>query len=92
MENPRQLRPATVAAQALGWLDPATRAVAPPIQPSTNFARGADYEPVGGRTYARDENPTYLQVEAVLQALDGGAGALVFGSGMAAATTIKASF
>lgn len=80
-------RPATLVAQALGWLDPGTNAVAPAIQPSTNFARGPDYQPAGGRTYARDENPTYGQLEALLAALDGGAAARVFGSGMAAATT-----
>ena len=87
MDDKRQWRPATLTAQALGWLQPGTNAVAPAIQPSTNFARDADYEPVAGRTYARDENPTYLQLEALLQALDGGAAALVFASGMAAATT-----
>ncbi|MGE0252987.1 MAG: PLP-dependent aspartate aminotransferase family protein [Alphaproteobacteria bacterium] len=80
--------PATLAAQALGWLDPATNAVAPPIHPSTNYARDAAYAKVGGRGYTRDENPTYDQLEALLAALEGGAAAAVFGSGMAAATTI----
>ncbi len=87
MDEKRQWRPATLAAQALGWLEPTTGAVAPAIHPSTNFARDEGYAPTGGRTYARDENPTYPQLEALLQALDGGAAARVFGSGMAAATT-----
>jgi cystathionine gamma-synthase len=81
-------KPATLAAQALGWLDPSTNAVAPPIHPSTNYARDADYEKVGNRGYTRDENPTYDQVEALLAALEGGPDAMVFASGMAAATTV----
>lgn len=79
--------PATLAAQALGWLDPATGAVVPPVHLSTNYARGADYEKTGGRSYIRDDNPTYEQVEALMTALEGGAAARVFASGMAAATT-----
>jgi len=84
-------KPATQAAQALGWLDPATNAVAPPVHPSTNYARDENYEKVGGRGYTRDENPTYEQVEALLATLEEGADAMVFGSGMAAATTVMLS-
>jgi cystathionine gamma-synthase len=84
-------KPATQAAQALGWLDPATNAVAPPIHPSTNYARDENYEKVGARGYTRDENPTYEQVEALLATLEEGADAMVFGSGMAAATTVMLS-
>lgn len=84
-------KPSTLAAQALGWLDPSTNAVAPPIHPSTNYARDENYEKVGDRGYTRDENPTYEQVEALLTALEEGADAMVFGSGMAAATTVMLS-
>jgi len=84
-------KPSTLAAQALGWLDPSTNAVAPPIHPSTNYARDENYEKVGDRGYTRDENPTYEQVEALLAALEEGADAMVFGSGMAAATTVMLS-
>jgi cystathionine gamma-synthase len=84
----KSLKPATLSAQALGWLDPATRAVAPPIYPSTNYARDENYEKFKNRGYTRDENPTYEQLEALLAALEKGAGAMVFGSGMAAATTV----
>src|SRR3546814_7897934 len=80
-------KPETLAAQAMGWLDPATSAVAPAIHPSTNYARDDAYRKVCGRGYTRDENPTYEQVEALLAALEGGHRALVFSSGMAAATT-----
>jgi len=87
-ETDKTLKPATLSAQALGWLDPATRAVAPPIHPSTNYARDDNYEKFEGRGYTRDENPTYEQLEALLAALEKGADAMVFGSGMAAATTV----
>jgi cystathionine gamma-synthase len=85
--DPKSRHPATLAAQALGWLDPATRAVAPPLHLSTNYARDANYEKAGGRAYIRDDNPVYEQLEALLCALEGGAAARVFASGMAAATT-----
>ena len=85
--DPKSRHPATLEAQALGWLDPATRAVAPPLHLSTNYARDANYEKVGGRAYIRDDNPVYEQLEALLCALEGGAAARVFASGMAAATT-----
>lgn len=84
-------KPSTLAAQALGWLDPSTNAVAPPIHTSTNYARDENYEKVGDRGYTRDENPTYEQVEALLTALEEGTDAMVFGSGMAAATTVMLS-
>ncbi len=87
-ETDRKLKPATLAAQALGWLDASTNAVAPPIHTSTNYARDANYEKVGNRAYTRDENPTYEQAEALLAALERGADAMVFASGMAAATTV----
>jgi cystathionine gamma-synthase len=86
-QNNDRRHPATLAAQALGWLDPATRAVAPPIHLTTNYARDEAYEKTGGRSYIRDDNPVYEQVEALLAALEDGAAARVFASGMAAATT-----
>ncbi len=90
-EIDKKLNPSTLAAQALGWLDPATNAVAPPIHPSTNYARDENYEKVAGRGYTRDENPTYEQLEALLAALEQGPEAMVFSSGMAAATTVMMS-
>jgi len=80
------LDPATLAAQALGWLDPVTNAVTPPIHPATTYARDASYEKVDGRSYTRDDNPGYIQVEALIRELEGGADAMVLASGMAAAT------
>ncbi len=85
-DNDRR-RPPTLAAQALGWLDPASNGVIPAIQPSTTYARDENYEKVGGHGYTRDENPTYEQTEALITALEEGHAALLFSSGMAAATT-----
>ena len=81
-------RPETLAAQALGWVEPTTRSVVPAIYPSTLYERAPDGGYPGGRTYTRDHNPTYDQAEALLNRLEGGEGALLFASGMAAATTV----
>ncbi|WP_119459514.1 trans-sulfuration enzyme family protein [Rhodospirillaceae bacterium SYSU D60014] len=88
MTDKLHLQPATKAAQALGRHEPTTGAVTPPLQPATTFARGADYGLPDGRSYARPSNPTFEPPEALLTALEGGATALLFGSGMAAATTV----
>jgi cystathionine gamma-synthase len=79
-------KPETIAAQALGWIDDTTRAVVPPVHVSSTFLRDADNQYRSGRNYARADNPTYGQPEAVLTALEKGAAAMVFSSGMAAAT------
>src|SRR5580693_6133480 len=84
----RKLDPATIAAQALGWIDEKTRAVAPPIHVSSTFVRDEDNLYRSGNSYARDDNPTYKQPEAVLAALENGAEAAIFSSGMAAATDV----
>ncbi|MGH6904711.1 MAG: trans-sulfuration enzyme family protein [Geminicoccaceae bacterium] len=84
MEQGR-IKPATLAAQALHYIDPATGGLVPPIQPSTTFARTPDYALINpAHTYGRADISGYLQVEAVLCALEGGSEALVFPSGMAA--------
>jgi cystathionine gamma-synthase len=78
----------TLAAQAMGWVDPLTKAVVPPIHPATTFIRDPDNQYRAGHSYGRAENPTYDYAEALLAALEGGAGCLTFASGMAAATTL----
>jgi cystathionine gamma-synthase len=80
--------PDTVAAQALGWIDEATRAITPPVHVSTTYLRDADNGYSSGRVYARADNPAFDQAEAVLKALEGGHQALLFASGMAAATAV----
>ncbi len=82
----RTLKPATLAAQALGWVEPTTRAVVAPIHVSTTYERDPSYGP--GRSYARADNPTFDQAEALLTALEGGRASLLFASGMAAATSV----
>ncbi len=84
----KSVKPASIAAQALGWVDGTTRAIAPPIHTSTTFIRDPDNQFRSGRTYARDHNPTFDQAEAVLTALEGGHASLLFASGMAAATGV----
>ncbi|MEE2636353.1 MAG: PLP-dependent aspartate aminotransferase family protein [Acidobacteriota bacterium] len=81
-------RPETLAAQALGWVDATTRSIVPAIYPSVADERSADGTYPGGHTYTRDQNPTYDQAEALLNRLEGGEAALLFSSGMAAATTV----
>ena len=81
-------KPSTLAAQAMGWVDPSTRAVIPPIHTATTFIRDPDNQYRSGRSYARADNPTFDHAEALLAALEGGAACLTFASGMAAATTV----
>ena len=77
---------ASLAAQAMGWIDPVTKAVVPPIHMASTYQRDEDNGYRSGRIYARSDNPTFDQVEATLAALEGGPKALVFSSGMSAAT------
>ncbi|WIM11410.1 aminotransferase class I/II-fold pyridoxal phosphate-dependent enzyme [Enhydrobacter sp.] len=77
---------ASLAAQAMGWIDPVTRAVVPPIHMASTYQRDEDNGYSSGRIYARADNPTFDQVEATLAALEGGTKALVFSSGMSAAS------
>jgi cystathionine gamma-synthase len=80
------LSPETLCAQALGWIDPTTKAIVPPIHLSTTFERDPDNEYRSGRSYIREDNPSWDQVEGLLTRLEGGADTLLFSSGMAAAT------
>lgn len=82
------LRPETRVAQAAGFIDPHTRAIVPPVQVSTNFERAADGTYPAGFEYTRADNPGYEQPERLLAELEGGAGGLLFSSGMAAMTSV----
>lgn len=77
---------ASLAAQAMGWIDPVTKAVVPPIHMASTYQRDEDNSYSSGRVYARADNPTFDQAEATLAALEGGAKALIFSSGMSAAS------
>ncbi|NQV45211.1 MAG: aminotransferase class I/II-fold pyridoxal phosphate-dependent enzyme [Rhodospirillales bacterium] len=81
-----KLKPETLAAQALGIEDETTGAIVPPIHLSTTYVRNDDYEKTQGRSYIRDQGPTQQHAEQVVAALEGGAQALSFGSGIAACT------
>ena len=82
------LRPETVAAHALRAVDSATGAIVPPIYTSTTYARDENYRPLLKENYVRNGNPTLWQTEETIAALEQGAGALLFASGMAAITTL----
>lgn len=84
----KPLHPATLAAQGLGWTDKATGAVVLPLHTATTFERDPDNQYRRGRSYARADNPTYDQPEAVITALERGAASLLFASGMAAAAAV----
>jgi cystathionine gamma-synthase len=88
MAEPPRWTPRTLAAQALGTLDPLTQAVVPPLHVATTFIRDPDNEYRSGYAYGRPDNATVRQTEAVIAALEGANEALVFGSGMAAATSV----
>ena len=80
--------PSTLAARAPGRADPTFGGLHPPIVPSTTFERDADGGYPGGHSYTRDQNPTGEPAEELLAQLEGGAEALLFASGMAAATAL----
>jgi len=80
-----QLHPATLAAQAAGYVDPATGGLTPPVQPSTTYARRPDYDLTApGFIYGRDDSNIVRIAEAALAKLEGAEAALLFPSGMAA--------
>lgn len=82
------LAPETLAAQALGRVEGPYHDIAPPLHPSSTFERAGDGSYPGGRLYSRDASPAYDQAEALLCALEGGREALLFASGMAAASAV----
>lgn len=84
-------RPCTIAVHAGNHADPATGAVAPPIHLTTTFRHGPAGERIAGYEYQREGDPTNDRLREALVALEGGASALTFASGMAAMTTLLES-
>ena len=80
--------PESLIATALSWVDKETDAMGAPIRPSTSFLRNPAELDRAGRTFSRDDNPTYLQPESLINQLEGGAGCLLFASGMSAMTSV----
>ena len=74
----------TLAVHAGAEPDAATGAMAPPLHLATTFLHGPAGERIAGYEYQREGNPTQDRLEAALAALEGGAAALAFASGMAA--------
>jgi len=83
-----KLHPESLAAQGMGSVALPYRDIVPPIYVSTTYERGDDGAFPGGRTYSRADNPTYDQAEALIAALEGAHGALLFASGEAAAASL----
>jgi cystathionine gamma-synthase len=84
------MRTETLAVHAGRSIDPATGAVSPPLHLSTTFERDIDCGFSRGFEYSRDDNPNRRALEICLAALEGGAAAVAFPSGMAAiASTIE---
>jgi len=91
MTGSNELHPATLAVHAGAEPDPETGAVSPPIHLATTFKHGPDGERIAGYEYQREGNPTQDRLETALAALEGGAAALAFASGMAAITGLLES-
>jgi cystathionine gamma-synthase len=85
---PEIWRPETILAQAGGALDAETGAIVPPIHIATTYLRDPDNQYRKGYAYGRPDNATVRQTESVLSALEGAQQSLLFGSGMAAATSL----
>jgi cystathionine gamma-synthase len=78
----------TLAAQGVGGQEPVTTAVIPPIHMSATFLRDPDNCYPSGYVYGRTDNASVQQAESFIAALEGADEALLFSSGMAAATSI----
>jgi len=86
--NDRRLSPRTLAAQAMGSVDPVTKAVVMPLHMATTYLRDPDNQYRSGYLYGRPDNATVREAEAVLATLEGAEAALVFASGMAAISAV----
>jgi len=71
--------------------EPLTGAVTVPIFQTSTYVQESFGKPRQGYEYARTKNPTRLALETQLAALEGGATAHAFASGMAAETTVMLS-
>ena len=81
----------TLAVHAGAEPDAATGAMSPPLHLATTFLHGPAGERIGGYEYQREGNPTQDRLEQALAALEGGAAALAFASGMASMSALLES-
>lgn len=77
----------TCAAQAGGAVHGDERAIVSPIHITTTYERAPDNSYPGGKAYGRPDNATVEQCQTVINTLERAAATLMFGSGMAAATS-----
>lgn len=78
----------TLTAQALGRIDEETRGVVRPIHVATTFIRDPDNAYSSGFVYGRPDNETVREAEAIIAMWEDAQAAMLFASGMAAATSI----
>jgi cystathionine gamma-synthase len=78
----------TMVAQALGSHCPVTKGIVQPIHMAATYLRDADNGYRAGYVYGRTDNATVHQAESMIAALEGADEAFLFGSGMAAATSV----
>ncbi|MBW0003740.1 MAG: PLP-dependent transferase [Hyphomicrobiales bacterium] len=90
--NEKSLSPRTLAVQAMGSIDPITKAIVMPLHMATTYVRDPDNQYRAGFSYGRPHNATVQEAEAVLAMLEGAEGALLFGSGMAAISAVFQAF
>ncbi len=57
----------SLAAQAMGHVDPATRAVVMPLHVATTFIRDPDNAYSSGFSYARPDNQTVREAEEIIR-------------------------
>ena len=84
---PNRSRPATAAVRAALDQDPAHGAIVPPLVLSSNFSFAGFGQP-RKYDYTRSGNPTRDALADALSELEGGAGAVITGTGMAAVTLV----
>ncbi len=84
----RRWTPRTLAARALGREDETTHGVVPPLHVATTYIRDADNQYRNGYIYGRPHNATVQHCEAVITALEGAAGTMLFASGTAASVAV----
>ncbi len=83
-----QLSARTILAQGFAATEPVPSALVPPIHMSTTYLRDADNGYSSGYIYGRTDNPSVQQAENLIAELERAEEALLFGSGMAAATSV----
>jgi cystathionine gamma-synthase len=82
------MHPHTLAIHTGSAPDPQTGAIAPALHLSTTFEHAADVAEHSGYLYQRYTDPTVERLEAALCALDCGAAALHYATGLAAGSSV----